>query len=98
MSDLRRWWADKWEEWYVPFYCRFAHFHLMRARSDGHYIIVHDFNHEPQVDGYYIETSCWTPRGCRRAAATSIWFNAMVDAVGRENILNAMKKAQEQRP
>ena len=97
LAELRRRWVDIWDRIWVPFYCRFAWFHLMRAKSDGHFIIVYDRNPEPQVEGYYIESSSWTPAGCRRAASNTIYWDALVEHLGRENILNAIKKVEADR-
>lgn len=81
--SLREWWHDR--VW-VPFYCRFAYFHLFRHREDGHFIVVFDWwSDEPTVDGYAIECSFWTPWGARRAATSAVFFDRLVDAVGREN-------------
>lgn len=75
---LKRWWQSLWERLWVPFYCRFAFFHLMRSREDGSFIVVYD-RKEPTVEGYYILSSSWTPRGCRRSAETEVWWESLVD-------------------
>lgn len=78
------WWNDR--VW-VPFYCRFAWFHLMRHErlTDVRgFIIVYQRRGEPHVQGYRIESSHWTPRGCRRAIGPTMFFDALCKKLGPE--------------
>ncbi len=88
------WLNEKW----LPVYCRFAWFHLMRAESDGHFIIVYQRKNVPdsgpRVDGYRIDSSSWTPSGCQRAAQGSVFWDKLMDALGdkgRKQLVSDLK-------
>lgn len=98
-NSIRQWWYRTWPyRWYETtwtyFYCRHAHYHLMRHKASGAFIVVYDreCDDAPQIDGYAIVVACWTPKGCQKAAENEVWYERFVEAVGRENILAAIQK------
>ena len=79
---LHDWWIDR--VW-VPFYCRFHYFHLMRHREDLTYIIVFSFNFRgPEVSDYCIVSSHWTPWGCYRSCGTNGFWERLMEDLGPE--------------
>lgn len=94
-------WRKAWQWWvdypWTTFYCRHAHFHLMRSRINGQFIIVWDRrNHEPKVHGYTIEVGCWTPRGCHRAARASVFWDRLVKEIGPEGMEQVMRGVEKE--
>lgn len=92
------WLSDKW----VPIYCRFAWFHLMRAESDGHFIIVYQrkglTDDGPRVEGYHISSSSMTPAGCYKAARGDVFFDKLTRALGPSGIAKVLSHMDSFKP
>lgn len=60
-------------------------FWVLRGRVRDDFIIVYSRT-EPCVFGYYVDTRCLTPLGCRKAIRASKFFDALCNHIGPDGI------------
>ena len=86
------WWIG---EFYIPWYVRHAHWHVVRSIEDGHFLIVYHRDRRDDMDEvisrpYYCVTSCLTYRGARKAIRSELNWDRLKDRLGPKGMAELM--------
>lgn len=86
------WWIG---EFYIPWYVKHAHWHVIRSIEDGHFLIVYHRDRRDDMNAlisrpYHCVTSCLTYRGAKKAILSEINWDRLKDRLGPDGMTRLM--------